>query len=156
MRFSGGGNGDNPATARALDSSVVRCFHADIELFFGARATPMLRTTTLVSVLIGLPGAAFAQTAAPEPKPDTVQVHGKALLLSCPEWTRNTDGSWTNVGPLLVGEETVKEVTLRGAPARPLEQKCANGAPSPAPPAPGRKPPQPMHRHGPTQPADGT
>jgi hypothetical protein len=116
----------------------------------------MLRATTLVSVLIALPGAAFAQTATPEAKPDTVQVHGKALPLSCPEWSRNGDGSWTNVGPLLVGEETVKAVTLRGANAKPLEQKCENGAPSSAPPAPGGKPPRHMQRHGPAQPADGT
>ena len=90
----------------------------------------MLRATTLVSVLIALPGAAFAQAnATPEAKTDTVQVHGKALPLSCAEWLRNGDGSWTNISPLLVGEETVKEVTLRGANAKPLELKCANGAP---------------------------
>ena len=117
----------------------------------------MLRATALISVLIALAGAAFAQqNATPEAKPDTVQVHGKALLLSCAEWSRNGDGSWTNVGPLLVGEETVKEVTLRGANARPLEQKCANGARSSASPAPGGEPTRHKHRHGPAQPADGT
>jgi hypothetical protein len=116
----------------------------------------MLRTPLLVSVLIALPGAAFAQASAtPEAKSDTVQVHGKALTLSCAEWMRNTDGSWTNIGPLLVGEETVKEVTLRGAAAKPLEQKCANGAPASAQPAPAGKPRHP-HRHGPAQPAAGT
>ena len=88
----------------------------------------MLRATTLVSVLIALPGAAFAQTATPEAKPDTVQVHGKALPLSCPEWSRNGDGSWTNVGPLLVGEETVKAVTLRGANAAGREAAAAYAA----------------------------
>ncbi len=109
----------------------------------------MIRATTPVSVLIALPGAAFAQAnVTPEAKPDTVQVHGKALPLSCAEWSRSGDGSWTNVGPLLAGEETVKEVTLRGANAKPLEQKCANGTPSSAPPAPGAKPLR-QHRHGP-------
>ncbi len=106
----------------------------------------MLRATTLISVLIMASGAAFAQQAAPpeaEPKPDTVQVHGKALTLSCAEWSRQTDGSWNNVGPLLVGEETVKAVTLRGATARPLEQKC-NGAPSSALAPPAEKP---RHQH---------
>ena len=116
----------------------------------------MVRATTLVSVLIMAPGAALAQTAAPAAKPDTVSVHGKALPLSCAEWSRSGDGSWTNVGPLLVGEETVKAVTLRGANAKPLEQKCANGAPSPAPSPPAGKPARPQHRHGPAQPAGGT
>ena len=116
----------------------------------------MLRTPLLVFVLIALPGAALSQNAPQEPKPDAVQVHGKAIPLSCPEWSRNGDGSWTNVGPLLVGEETVKEVTLRGASAAPLQQKCAGGAPSPALAAPAGKPGRPQHRHGPAQPADGT
>ena len=118
----------------------------------------MLRATTLVSVLIALPGAAFAQASAtPEAKTDTVQVHGKALPLSCAEWLRNGDGSWTNISPLLVGEETVKEVTLRAAAAKPLELKCANGAPSSAPSASGEKPKhQHHHQHGTPQPADGT
>ena len=50
-----------------------------------------------------------------EPKPDTVQVHGKPLTLSCAEWKRNQDGSWASTGPLLVGTDTVNNVTLRGA-----------------------------------------
>ena len=115
----------------------------------------MLRASMLISVLIMAPGAAFAQAAAPEPKGDTVQVHGKALTLSCAEWSRQPDGSWNNVGPLLVGEETVKAVTLRGAPAKPIEQKCWSGAGSSAPSAPAEKS-KPPHRHGPAQPADGT
>ena len=114
----------------------------------------MLRATTLISVLILAPGAAFAQAAAaPEAKGDTVQVHGKALTLSCAEWSRQPDGSWNNVGPLLVGEETVKAVTLRGAAARPLEEKCNGAAPSAAPAAPEK--PKHQHHH-PAQPADGT
>jgi hypothetical protein len=116
----------------------------------------MLRAMTLVFVLIMAPGAAFAQAAAPEPKTDTVQVHGNALTLSCPEWSRNQDGSWTNVGPLLVGEETVKEVTLRGANAKPLEQKCENGGGSSASSAPAEKPRHQHHQHGSAQPADET
>ncbi len=115
----------------------------------------MLRATTLVSVLIIAPAAAFAQAAPPEPKGDTVQVHGKALPLSCAEWSRQPDGSWNNVGPLLVGEETVKAVTLRGAAARPLEQKC-NGAALPTPAAAPAEKPKHSHHHGAAQPANGT
>lgn len=37
-------------------------------------------------------GAAIAEDA----KQDTVQVHGKSLVLSCAEWKRNEDGSWTS------------------------------------------------------------
>ena len=70
--------------------------------------------------------------AAEDAKDDTVQVHGKSLGLSCAEWKRNQDGSWTSTGPLLVGTDTVKDVTLRGAKeTNALEAKCAN-APSPA------------------------
>ncbi len=117
----------------------------------------MLRAMALVSVLIMAPGAAFAQAAAPAQKTDTVQVHGKALTLSCAEWSRQPDGSWTNVGPLLVGEETVKEVTLRGANATPLEQKCEYGGGSSASSAPAEKPKhQHHHQHGSAQAGDGT
>ena len=52
---------------------------------------------------------------ADEAKPDTVQVHGKPLQLSCAEWKRNPDGSWTSIGALLVGTDTLTGVTLRGA-----------------------------------------
>ena len=63
------------------------------------------------------------------PKPDTVEVHGKALTLSCAEWKRNQDGSWTSTGPLLVGTDTVNSVTLHGAKeTNVLEAKCANGS----------------------------
>ena len=43
---------------------------------------------------------------------DTVQVHGKSLALSCAEWKRNQDGSWTSTGPMLVGTDTVNERDL--------------------------------------------
>ena len=70
-----------------------------------------------------------AAMAQGEPKPDTVPVHGKPLTLSCAEWKRNPDGSWTSTGPLLVGTDTVNNVTLRGAKdTNVLETKCGNGA----------------------------
>ena len=56
-------------------------------------------------------GAAAAQDAK-DAKEDTVRVHGKSLALSCAEWKRNQDGSWTSTGPLLVGTETVNERDL--------------------------------------------
>ena len=56
-------------------------------------------------------GVAIAEDA----QQDIVQIHGKSLPLSCAEWKRNQDGSWTNVSPLLVGTDTVTNVTLRGA-----------------------------------------
>ncbi len=69
----------------------------------------MLRVTALLWVSIAMQGAAIAEDA----KPDTVQVHGKSLVLSCAEWKRNQDGSWTSISPLLVGTETLTNVTLR-------------------------------------------
>ena len=71
----------------------------------------MLRMTALLWVSIAMQGAAMAEDA----KQDTVQVHGKSLVLSCAEWKRNEDGSWTSIGPLLVGTNTLNDVTLRGA-----------------------------------------
>jgi hypothetical protein len=96
----------------------------------------MLRVTTLLSVFIALQGAAIAEDA----KPETVEVHGKALQLSCAEWKRNQDGSWSSIGALLVGTETT-EVTLRGAKeTKVLEEKCGNGSSPPATPAQSGKP----------------
>ena len=63
----------------------------------------MLRVIVLLWVSIAMQGAAIAEDA----KQDTVQVHGKSLVLSCAEWKRNEDGSWTSVGPLLVGTSLV-------------------------------------------------
>src|ERR1700744_1208712 len=92
----------------------------------------MFRVIALLSIAIAMQTAAIAQEDA---KPETVQVHGKSLALSCAEWKRNQDGSWTSTGPLLVGTDTVKDVTLRGAKeTNVLETKCANGArPAPTP-----------------------
>jgi hypothetical protein len=56
----------------------------------------MLRVTALIWVSIAMQAAAMAEDA----KQDTVQVHGKSLVLSCAEWKRNEDGSWTSTGPL--------------------------------------------------------
>ncbi len=113
----------------------------------------MLRANALLLALFATAGAALAQ-APPQgqpPKPDTVPVHGKELLLSCAEWSRNGDGSWSNVGPLMVGDETVKSVTLR-SPI--LEQKCGNGAPATAPASDAPKPHK--HKRGAPPPASGT
>jgi hypothetical protein len=101
-------------------------------LIFCARATPMLRVASLLWIFVAMLGVAAAQNAKEDAKEDTVQVHGKSLALSCAEWKRNQDGSWTNTGPLLVGTDTVTSVTLRGAKeTHGLEAKCANGS-SPA------------------------
>jgi hypothetical protein len=113
----------------------------------------MLRTAALLSVLIAAPSAAFAEDA----KPDTVSVRGKALVLSCSEWKRNADGSWGNMGPLRVGDDTVKEVTLRGKETKVLEEKCKNGAPPTAAAAPTGAPAKHMGhiRHGAQPPQPG-
>jgi hypothetical protein len=97
-------------------------------------------------------GAAIAQ----ETKPDTIQVQGKSLVLSCTEWKRNPDGSWTNIGPILVGERAVNEVTLRGKEAKVLEDKCRNAAPPSVPAPSGESPRHTGHRHGLQQPPGGT
>jgi len=118
----------------------------------------MLRVTALFWIVIALQVAATAQEAQ-QPKEDVVQVHGHALQLSCAEWKRNQDGSWTNVGPLLVGAETVKDVTLRGAKETgALEAKCQNGSSAVVMPQRGGDQTRHMrgHRHGPPGPADGT
>jgi hypothetical protein len=136
-------------TPPAADASM-----RTLMLIFGGKATPMVRVAALLSVSIAMQGAAMAEDA----KPDTVQVHGKSLALSCAEWKRNQDGSWTNASPLLVGTDTVNSVTLRGAKeTNVLETKCANGS------SPAAKPSQSDnatrhagHRHRPAEPADGT
>ncbi len=123
-------------------------------LIIGARENPMLRVTALLWVLIAMNAA----TAAEEDKQDTVQVHGKSLTLSCAEWKRSQDGSWTNTGPLLVGTDTVTSVTLRGAKeTQALETKCANGSSPPAAPARSDDATKhARHRRRLAQPADGT
>ena len=63
---------------------------------------------------------------AQQPKPDTVEVHGKALPLSCAEWKRNPDRSWSSIGQLEVGTEAMS-VTLRGGKeTKVLEDKCGD------------------------------
>jgi hypothetical protein len=124
-------------------------------LILWAEATPMFRVTALLLIAVPMQTAAMAQE---EPKPDTVQVHGKPLALSCAEWKRNQDGSWTSTGSLLVGMDTVTNVTLRGAKdTNGLEAKCGSGA------APAAKPLQSddptkhtKHKHHGAAPSDGT
>jgi hypothetical protein len=120
----------------------------------------MLRLTALFWISLAMLGVAAAQDAkdAKDAKEDTVQVHGKALTLSCAEWKRNQDGSWTNVGPLLVGTETVTSVTLHGAKeASALETKCGSGAsPAAKPSHSDDLPKHGGHRHHSAEPSDGT
>jgi hypothetical protein len=123
-------------------------------LIFGGKATPMLRVATLLGLSIAMQGAAMAEDA----KEDTVQVHGKSLALSCAEWKRNQDGSWTNASPLLVGTDTVNSVTLRGAKETSvLETKCANGSSPAVKPSQGDNATRHTgHKHHPAEPAEGT
>jgi hypothetical protein len=118
----------------------------------------MLRVTALFWIVIAMLGAAAAQDTKQDAKEDTVQVHGKALALSCAEWKRNPNGSWTNVGPLLIGTDTVTSVTLHGGKeTSALETKCANGSSSAAKPSPGDDLPKHRgHRQHSAQPSDGT
>jgi hypothetical protein len=115
----------------------------------------MFRVTALLSMAIAMQTAAMAQEEA---KPDAVQVHGKPLTLSCAEWKRNQDGSWTSTGPLLVGTDTVNNVTLRGAKdTNALETKCGSAAEAPAKPARSDEPTKHVgHRHHSAEPGDGT
>jgi hypothetical protein len=131
-----------------------RCFDANQGLIFDAKATAMLRVTALLWVSIAMQGVAVAQDA----KPDTVEVHGKSLVLSCAEWKRNQDGSWTNISPLQVGEEIVTSVSLRGAAAtKSLEAKCRNASsPSAAPSPTGDSNRHMKHMHHPAAPDQGT
>ena len=114
----------------------------------------MLRVTALLWVSIAMQGVAIAEDA----KQDTVQVHGKSLTLSCAEWKRNQDGSWTNISPLLVGTEIVTSVTLRGAKeTKALEAKCRSASSSPDTPSPSGDQTRHMkHMHHPAEPAEGT
>lgn len=140
---------------RRLDSIGSRCFDADAELIFGAKATPMLRVTALALwVVIAMKGAATAEDA----KPDTVQVHGKPIELSCAEWKHNQDGSWTSIGALLVGTDTLRDVTLRGAKeTAALEAKCRNpSSPTAAPSPSGDSTRHTKAKKPPAAPADGT
>jgi hypothetical protein len=117
----------------------------------------MLRLAALLSISLAMLGAAVAQNAKEDPKEDTVRVHGKALTLSCAEWKRNQDGSWTNISPLLVGADTVTSVTLHGKDTQSLEAKCDNGsAPAADKPSPSDPTKHAKHRHHGAQTSDGT
>jgi hypothetical protein len=114
----------------------------------------MFRAPALLLTAIAMHTAAIAQE---EPKPDTVQVHGKPLTLSCAEWKRNQDGSWTSTGPLLVGTDTVNNVTLHGKDSQTLEGKCGSGAaPSAKVPATVDPTKHAGHKHHGAAPSDGT
>jgi len=84
----------------------------------------MLRLPALLCLFIAMSSAAMAQNAQ-QSKQDTVEVHGKSLQLSCAEWKRDPDGSWTSIGALLVGTETMT-VTLRGKETNILNAKCGD------------------------------
>jgi hypothetical protein len=93
---------------------------------------------------------------AEDAKPDTIEVHGKSLQLSCAEWKRNPDGSWTSIGAILVGTETLNEVTLRGAKETSvLEAKCRNPSSPSAAPSPSQAEHK-THRHHPAAPGEET
>ena len=113
----------------------------------------MLRVT-LFWASIAMQGVAIAEDA----QQDIVQIHGKSLPLSCAEWKRNQDGSWTNVSPLLVGTDTVTNVTLRGAKeTKVLETKCGAASSPSATPSQGSDSTQPTrHTHHPAAPTPGT
>ena|ERR1700761_1354047 len=115
----------------------------------------MFRAPALLLTAIAMQTPAIAQEGA---KPDTVQVHGKPLTLSCAEWKRDQDGSWTSTGPLLVGTDTVNSVTLHGKDAQTLEGKCGSGAsPAAAKPARSDEPTKHAgHKHHGAAPSDGT
>lgn len=114
----------------------------------------MLRVTALLLVLIA---AQRAVAAEDENKQDTVEVRGKSLTLSCAEWKRNPDGSWTSTGSLLVGTETVTSVTLRGAKeTKSLEAKCGGDQPPLVPPTQSAEPNQhAKHKRHSAEPGEG-
>lgn len=120
---------------------------------FGAKATPMLRVAALLCVSIAMQGVAMAE----DDKPDTVEVRGKSLPLSCAEWKRDQDGSWTSIGALLVGTETMT-VTLRGPKeTKVLEAKCGDApSPSAAPAKTDDATRHTKHGHRHAEPSDGT
>jgi hypothetical protein len=141
----------SPST-RLCRLPVLRCRR--FKLIFSAKATPMLRVAALLWASIAMQGVAIAEDA----KQETVEVHGKSLPLSCAEWKRNQDGSWTNISPLLVGTDTLTSVTLRGAKeTKGLEAKCGDASSPPATPSPSSDPTQHTRRtHHPAAPGEGT
>ena len=138
-----------------LDFNVSWCF--DANMIFFARATPMLRVAVLLGISLAMLGATVAQEAKDDVKGETVQVRGKSLTLSCTEWKRNQDGSWTNISPLLVGTDTVNSVTLHGKDAQTLEAKCGSGSTATAKPPPtDDSTKHARHKHHGAAPSDGT
>jgi hypothetical protein len=117
----------------------------------------MLRVAALLSISFAMNAAATAQEAG-APKQDTVEVHGKELQLSCAEWKHNPDGSWTSIGALLVGTDTLTNVTLRGAKeTKTLVEKCEPGStPAAAPAQTGDSTRHSKRRNHGANPADGT
>ena len=117
----------------------------------------MLRVAALLCISFAMQTAAMAEGAS-DAKQDTVEVHGKALQLSCAEWKRNQDGSWTSIGALLVGADTLTNVTLRGAKeTKALEEKCQVGStPAAAPAQSGDSTRHTKRRNHGANPADGT
>jgi hypothetical protein len=115
----------------------------------------MLRLATLLFLSVAMSSAAMAQEAQ-QSKQDTVEVHGKALQLSCAEWKRDPDGSWTSIGALLVGTETMT-VTLRGKETKVLETKCGDTQEPIVTPVKSAEPTRHARRgHHHAEPADGT
>ena len=106
-----------------------------MDLISCAKAPSVLRFSALLCISLAMQTAAMAQNAN-ETKQDSVEVHGKALQLSCAEWKRNQDGSWTSIGALLVGSDTLNNVTLRGAETKVLQEKCEPGSTPAAAPTP--------------------
>jgi hypothetical protein len=117
----------------------------------------MLRVAALLCISFAIQTAAMAEEAS-DAKQDTVEVHGKALQLSCAEWKRNQDGSWTSIGALLVGSDTLNNVTLRGAKeTKALEEKCQPGStPAAAPTKSSDSTRHTKRRNHGTNPGDGT
>jgi hypothetical protein len=113
----------------------------------------MLRVTALLLILIATQRAG----AAEDNKQDTVEVRGKSLTLSCAEWKRNPDRSWTSTGSLLVGTDTVPSVTLRGPKeTKSLEAKCGGDQPPVVTPTQSADPTRHAgHRHHSSEPGEG-
>jgi hypothetical protein len=123
---------------------------------FSRQGNAMFRFAALFGIFIATLGAAVAQDAK-DAKQDAVTVHGKSLALSCAEWKRNQDGSWTSTGPLLVGTDTVNNVILRGKDAQTLEGKCGGGSATTAKPTPKDDPTKHAgHRHHGAAAGEGT
>jgi hypothetical protein len=117
----------------------------------------MLRVAALLCIPFAMQTAAMAEEAG-DAKQDTVEVHDKALQLSCAEWKRNPDGSWTSIGALLVGADTLTNVTLGGAKeTKALVEKCEAGStPAAAPAQSGDSTRHTKRRNHGANPADGT